>query len=125
MTKVGWLSYADACNPNKDKDIENDLERQSNYYEASVGIQNPGNKRTLDELKTDDELLELLENLEGFAPVEMEVYEDHIHESFDITAYFDNEEDCINCAAVHSGGSYCSPSTDIGWHTAEVVKIDR
>jgi hypothetical protein len=34
MTKVGWLSYADACNPNKDKDIENDLERQSNYYEA-------------------------------------------------------------------------------------------
>ena len=50
MTKVGWLSYADACNPNKDKEIENDLERQSNYYEANVYIQNPGNKRTLDEL---------------------------------------------------------------------------
>jgi hypothetical protein len=78
MTKVGWLSYADACNPNKDKEIENDLERQGNYYQADVYIQNPDNKRTLDELKTDDELLELLENLEEFAPVEIEVYEDHI-----------------------------------------------
>ena len=125
MTKLGWLSYADACNPNKDKEIENDLERQGNYYEANVYIQNPGNKRTLDELKTDDELLQLLENLKTFEPVEIEVYEDHRHESFNVSAYFDNAEDCKNCAAVHSGGFYCAPSTATGWHTAEVVKIDR
>ena len=125
MTKVRWLSDADASNPDKWQDIENDVERQSNYYVADVYIQNPDNKRTLDELKTDNELLELLENLETFAPVEIEVYEDYRHESFNISAYFDNAEDCKNCAAVHSGGSYCSPSTAIGWHTAEVVKIDR
>ena len=34
MTKVRWLSDADTSNPDKWKDIENDLERQSNYYRS-------------------------------------------------------------------------------------------
>ena len=79
----------------------------------------------MDELKTDNELLELLKDLERFSPVEFEVYEDYRHESFNVSAYFDNAEDCKNCAVVPSGGSYCAPSTATGWHTAEVVKIDR
>jgi hypothetical protein len=117
MTKVYWTSDADLSNP----DCEDNLERQSDLCVMDVYIQNPGNERSLDELKTDDEVLELLEDLEKFAPAEIEVFEDYRHEPFNISAYFDNEEDCKKCAAVHSRGSYGSPSTLKGWHTAERV----
>jgi len=106
---IKWLSETDLLSD----DYEADFASKNAWYIKELYIQNPDNTKTLEDLKRDKEAIQLLADLQKTNAVEINVYQDDRHESFNIQVFFEDEESCEACTTAFGGDFYGVPTGDI------------
>jgi hypothetical protein len=100
---INWCSETDLTG-------DEDMDRTNAWYSVYFFIRNPRNARNIEDLKADTPTMYFLAALQRTNAIEIEVYEDHRHKCFGITAYFEDEESCVACAVTYGDRSYTVPS---------------